>query len=162
MGIETLAIAGFTGLQAMQTMKQGNAAAKAAVQQGQYTIQNQADNTVRAAGKLQTSFLNSGISIDGGPMDVITQALTKGTTDIQRTADNVNTTAKNDISAARTKALEGIAKNAASAGTGSFGVDSLTYGTDSWNGFGQELGSIGGGPMGPYQSPISTSSSWWG
>lgn len=115
MGWETLAIAGYSALNAENTLKTGKAAAKAAVQQGDYQVQQTADQTLRSAGTLKTSFLQSGLSLEGAPMDVLTQAFAKGQTDIGRIATNANATAKNDINSARTKALEGLATSAASA-----------------------------------------------
>lgn len=122
MGWETLAIAGFQGLQAMNTMNQGESAAKAAVKQAGYQTQQVADNTVRTAGSLQTSFLQSGITLAGGPMDVLAQAFAKGQTDIGRIAANANATSKNDINAARSKALEGLMSSAAGASSSFFGA----------------------------------------
>lgn len=166
MGIETLAIAGFAGLNAINTMNQGQASAKAVVQGAQYTIANQANDTVRNAGKLQTSFLQSGISLDGGPMDAIAQAFTQGRTNISRTASNANATSQNLISSARTKALEGIATTAAGAsafgGSITSGLDQVGTAADfasdgSFNGIGQGLGSLGTNGEGPFQPPT-----WWG
>lgn len=115
MGWETLAIAGYSALQAKNSMDQGTAAAKAATQEAQYKTMQVADQTVRQAGSLKTSFLQSGLTLEGGPMDVLTQAFNKGQTDIGRIAASANITAKNDINTARTKALQGLAGSAGSA-----------------------------------------------
>lgn len=139
----TLAIAGFSVLNAANTANQGTAQAKAAVQQGEYQTQQIADNTVRSAGALKTSFLQSGLTLDGGPMAVLSQAFAKGQTDIGRIATNANNTAKNDINTARTKALESLAS---STGVGSLG-SSLFSGASSYvnNLFGSPAATNAGG-----------------
>lgn len=119
MGWETLAIAGFQGMQAVNTMKQGDRAANAAVAQGQIALQNSANNTIRTTGKLQSSFLQSGLTLEGGPMDVITRAFASGNTDLSRIASNTNATAKNDINSARSKAIEGLVQGVGGASMGS-------------------------------------------
>lgn len=127
MGWETLAIAGFAGLNAVNTMNAGTAQAQALAEEGGRQTKTIADNTIRTTGKLTTSFLQSGLTLEGGPMDVLTQAFAQGRTDISRTADNYNNQAKNAVSAARTKALSSLTSSFASAGSGLFsggGLDS--------------------------------------
>lgn len=127
MGWETLVIAGVSAFSAMNTMKQGTAQAKAITAQGAIDAQNSANDTVRAGGKLTTSFLQSGLTLEGGPMDVLTQAFNKGSTDIANIAASANAQSKNTVNAARTKALTSLASSAAGAsalsGAGSFASD---------------------------------------
>lgn len=125
MGWEALVTLGAGALNASNTMKQGTAAANAAITQAGYQAKDVADNTVRSAGKLQTSFLQSGIVLDGGdtgggPMQILSQAFAKGQTDIGRITANANQTAKNDINSARTKALAGLASGAAAGSSSLF------------------------------------------
>lgn len=112
MGWETTAILGARAFSSMATMNTGQAQAKAEVTQAGYLAKNSADNTVRQTGKLQTSFLQSGLTLEGGPMEVLKQAFATGYTDIGRIAANGNAAAKNTINSARTKALESLASGA--------------------------------------------------
>lgn len=110
MSWETAASTGFQALSAGNKIAQGNAQAEALAQEGMYKEQQISDNTQRTVGKLQTSFLQSGIALDdiGGTQAVIGQAIQQGRTDIDRTATNYNNAAKNAQSTARTQALEGL------------------------------------------------------
>lgn len=149
MGWETLAIAGFSALQAGQTMEAGENKAKAITQQAGYTIQNQANDTVRSAGTLRNSFLSNGISLDGGPMAAIAQVFNTGNTNIARTATAANRESKDAINGARTAALSGLAKNAMAASTVPTFMSDVT---SAYNWAGQEVGSIfDSSPTGPYQ-----------
>lgn len=160
MGWETLAIVGFQALSSAQGMSAANKEAKGITAQGAFYAKQAADKTVQGTGKLKTSFLQSGLTLDGGPMDVLTQAFNKGYTDINQIKTNADNAAKNVVSAARSKALMSLAGSAAGAfGGSSFGE----FGGSGWNGFGQELGSaFDSSPVGPFQSPVSSSSNFWG
>lgn len=148
MGWETVAAVGFQALQGIQGIKQANSQARGIAHEGEIAAQNSADSTIRAAGKLQTSFLQSGITLEGGPMDVLKSAFGKGYTDIGRIRDNANAGSKNLVSAARTKAIIGLASSSTSAfgssggfkDIGNFG-DDLGAGTKSlFNGGSFDLG----------------------
>lgn len=165
MGWETAVSSVYSAYQNSQTLNTAESTAKAQVQQGQYQIQNLADNTVRQAGAVQTSFLQGGIAINGGPQQVLAQIFAKGNTDIQRTATNYNNEAANTVSSARSKVLNAVASQFMSSSGGttgasntiSSGLSSATFGTNSVNGLGQSLGSgLDPSPVGPYQSPISS------
>lgn len=163
MGWETLAIAGFSGLRAVNQIQQGEAAARAATQQGEEEAQNSANNTVISAGKVRNSFLSSGLTLDGGPMDAITQIFNTGNTNIARIAENANNQASNAVNSARTAALATLGQSAAMAAGGGMGsVDSFL--DTQWNGLGQTLGrdfsGAGSDFIGPVQSPLSRSSGW--
>lgn len=152
MGWETLAFAGFEALSGAQGISQAKKQAGAVAREGEYAAQTTADNTIRTTGKLTTSFLQSGLTLEGGPMDVLKQAFSKGYTDINRIKTNADTQSKNIVSAARTKAIQGMALAAAGAAGGSAGAGL----TDAYNGFGQTVGSIfDSSPVGPYQPYFS-------
>lgn len=154
MGWETAATAGFGILSASNQIDQGKAQAQALADQGTYQEKNEADNTVRNIGKLQTSFLQSGIALDnlGGTQAVIGQAGQQGLTDISRTATNADNASKNAVNAARTAALNGLAKGVISSGIGSSVGGFLDAQTsDLSNSIGQETGSwLDPSPTGPY------------
>lgn len=154
MGWETAAAAGFSILSASNKIDQGKAQAQALADQGTYQEKNIADNTVRTTGKLQTSFLNSGIALDdlGGTSAVIGQAFNQGYTDIERTRSNADNASKNAYNSARTAALEGLVSSAAGKAIGSSVGGFLDNQTSSLvNDFGQESGSwLDPSPTGPY------------
>lgn len=158
MGWETAVSAGFSLLSASNKIDQGTAQAKAIAQEGQQKDQNIADNTVRTVGGLQSSFLQSGIALGPGTNAVISQAFSKGFTDIGRTTTNANNAAKNAYNSARTSALDTIAGSALSAaGGGKAAGDWLdTQTSNLWNnGVGQTVGSwLDPSPVGPYQNPF--------
>lgn len=140
MGWETLVIAGASAFNAYNTNKQGTAQAKAIARQGEQQAQNSADNSVRSIGSLQTSFLQSGLTLEGGPMAVLSQAGVKGQTDISRIAENANAASKNAVSAARTKALEQLSSGATNS---SFMSSAGSFATDFGNGFTDSLNNAG-------------------
>lgn len=132
MGWETVAIVGFKALGAMNTVKQAKAEGKAISQEAERNALTVADNTVRKAGSLTTSFLQSGITLEGGPMDVIARAFKQGTTDINRISANAYHASKNIVSKARSQAIQDLA----GAATGSNMFSSVgNFGTDVSNGF---------------------------
>lgn len=162
MGWETGVTSLVSAYSSFEKTNQAKATADATIKEGEYQASNIADNTKRTVGSLQTSFLQSGLTLDSadGASNVISQAFSKGQTDISRTLDNANNSAKNTMSAARTAALTNLGSSLTSMWGAKSGANtsSLTYGTDSWNGLGQEIGSaLDPSPVGPYQSPLSSS-----
>lgn len=154
MGWETAIGAGFGLLSASNKIDQGNAQAQALADQGTYQEKNIADNTVRSVGKLQTSFLNSGIALDdlGGTSAIIGQAFSQGYTDISRTQTNADNASKNAYNTSRSAALEslagGLVKSGISSSVGGF-LDDQT--SNLFNSVGQETGSwLDPSPTGPY------------
>ena len=95
----------------------------------------------------QNNFLNSGLTLEAGPSDIIRRAFTAGQKDIDRIVTNANTRSKNTISQARTKALEGFASMAKGI---DFGGNNLVSNTlddfgagvqTAWEGYGYGVGS---------------------
>lgn len=137
MGWETLAIVGFSALSGVVGMNQANSQAKGIARQGEIAAQDSANATIRSTGKLTTSFLNSGLTLEGGPMDVLKQAFRGGYTDIERIRSNANASAKNVVSSARTKAIQGLATSFAGASAASSIFSGVgDFATDVGNGFG--------------------------
>lgn len=114
-------------------MKAAKSQASAQAREGERQAMSIADQTVRTAGSLRNSFLTSGLTLEGGPMDVIAQAFAKGRTDIGRAAENANAASKNTVSSARTKMLQNLGTTAAVA-VGGFASDfgnGFEYGFDN-------------------------------
>lgn len=112
MGWETFALVGARVAGAAVTNRQNNKIAKAnanaTVAQAGLDAENAAHDTVRDVGKLTTSFLNAGISLDGGPNELIARSFKSGNERISRIVGNANTQSKNIISQARSKAIENL------------------------------------------------------
>lgn len=119
MGWETLAIVGFQAIQGANSMSAAKKQGQAYAREGERQALSVADQTVRTAGTLRTNYLQSGLTLEGGPMDVIAQAFAKGRTDIGRIKENADARSKNVVGAARTKMIQGLAGAAVSAGAAS-------------------------------------------
>lgn len=119
MGIETALFAAASIAGARATTSAAKSEAKAVVKQGTIAAKNKATETIVGAAKLRSSFLNSGLTLEGTPTAVITGAYTTGLEDINQIADNANTKSKNIVSAARTKAITSLISSAAGAWGGS-------------------------------------------
>jgi vacuolar-type H+-ATPase subunit H len=159
MGWETAIQAGAT---IYSGIKQNNAArteAKAITEEARIQAENKARETVREGGRLQSSFLSSGFTMEGTPTEVLKHAYQYGKEDINQIAKNANARSKNIMTKARAQMLEGATGMFSQINMGGTMKD-LTFGTNSVDGFGQELGSLFAtdapgvsSSMGPYQSP---------
>lgn len=142
MGWETLAMVGFQALINRSAHNAAKKQAKGVIQEGEYVAGNKARDTLRATGRLTTQFLQSGLTLEGGPSEAISQAFQAGYRDIGRIKSNYNTQAKNIMNAQRTKALEGYGKMIAGAGIGSSVGSMFGGGPESLGGIGGYSGDI--------------------
>lgn len=85
--------------------------ANAIVAEGNIQAKNKAREIAYKAGTQRVSFLNSGLTLEGTPMNVIDQTFTTGLEDINQIASNYNNKAKGVISAARSKAISSMANS---------------------------------------------------
>lgn len=144
----TWATLAFSALNAAQSLKAGRAEARAAVDAGNIAAINKSRETLVKAGRLQSSFLNSGVTLEGTPMTMIENAFDLGTKDINQIATNANTKGKNSMIQARSKALGALGTSFSNMG----GVSDI-FG-DTFNGIGQDIGgAFDPSATGPYQSP---------
>lgn len=149
MGLETIVFASLTALsaaskmsaardQAKQITRNGQAQADALKVEGELAAKEKAKQIRHAAARQTSSFLSSGITLEGTPMDVLDETYTTGREDIenigrnyQTSANNVvsnaNAQAKNTISSARTEVIGDIA--------GSFGNSTFGQSLFDSNGF---------------------------
>ena len=121
MGWETALFAVASVASARSTTSAGKSEANAIVQQGTLQAKNKATETIAAGAKLRSSFINSGLVLDGEgtPAAVVNGAYMTGLEDINQIASNANTKSKNVMSAARTKAITGLISAASGAWSGS-------------------------------------------
>lgn len=110
----------------------GSAEALAEKTQGDLQATNQAKQTTYAASTQRTSFLSSGLTLDGTAGKVIAQTFNTGLADTQNISKNTqntinntvsqaNSQSKNTIGAARSAAIKQIAGSFAGASMGSMG-----------------------------------------
>jgi len=120
MGWESAISLAASGLGAINTTNNALSQSSAIAQSADYTAQNLANKTSRTEGTLETSFIKSGIALNGagGPAAIFAQAAAQGNTDIQRTINNANSSISNTMSEARTKALTSIAGGIGKLGSG--------------------------------------------
>lgn len=108
MGIETILFAAFTGLKAISQMNAAKKQAKQVVQEGEVVAKEKAKQVRYAAARQTSSFLNSGLTLEGTPSVVIGETFSTGLEDINQIRNNYNTKSKNLISAGRQEAISTI------------------------------------------------------
>lgn len=140
MGLETAILVGLTGLSAIGQMRAGQDQAKQIVKEGNIAVRNKAQEVQLKTARLQTSFLSSGLTLEGTPNLAIQGAYDVGLQDLRQLRGNYNAKAKNAISSARSAALGTIATAVAGASfssgafsdmfstAGSYMPDSFAYG----------------------------------
>lgn len=102
------------------------------------------------AARLKSSFLQSGLELEGTPMMGIEDTFNVGIADTSQIIYNANQGSRNVMKKAFSDVVSGIASSIGMAATGGFG---MPQGSGfSANSFGQTLGSgLSSSPTGPYQ-----------
>lgn len=85
--------------------------AQAIVDEGNIKAKNKAREVMYKAGTQRVSFLNSGLTLEGTPMNVIDQTFDTGIEDINQIASNYNNKAKATISSARSSMISNLANS---------------------------------------------------
>lgn len=141
MGWETGISLGANAVSSFAATSNAQAESKSIAATAENVVANQANQTSRNIGSLETSFLKGGIALNGGAgtSAFFNQAAQQGQTDISRTIDNANASIANTMSAARTKALSSIGQGFAKLGSGtiSAAVNQAYQGSwlqSAWNG----------------------------
>lgn len=147
----TLAMVGLAAFQASQTIKQSKAEAQSIVDQADLAAASKAKETKLKAARIQSSFLTSGLTLEGTPMSTIQSTFDTGLEDVNQITTNANTQAKQTISAGRTGALTSLASTAmGTIGSGDLFSGSGTFGSQGSVSRSLEFGSTSG--VGPIQS----------
>lgn len=118
MGIETALIIGLSAVSAAGQIQNSKAQAKQIIAEGNIAAKNKAQETQLKAARIQSSFLSSGLTLDGTPNSVISGAYDTGIQDIQQIRSNYSSRAKNALSEGRTAALSSLAGSMAGASFG--------------------------------------------
>jgi len=136
MGIETIALTalsvGMSAIQGQQQMKNAKAQANAIAQQGALDAERKARETQLKAARVKSSFLNSGLTLEGTPMNVITGTYDVGLQDVNQIIGNANARSKNIMSEARSAALGDLMQSVAGASFSGMG-SGISPGDISWN-----------------------------
>lgn len=143
MGIETAVILGLTAVKAASDISAAKKDAKAIAKQGEQATMDKARETQLRVSKAKVSFLTSGFTLEGTPELSLTNMVNAGFEDINNIAVNADSKSKSIMGAARTKAIMSMAQTGIAGATGQFdGIsEKFSFGTDSWNGIGQGVGS---------------------
>jgi len=131
MGLETIAILGLSLFQADAAISQSKDEARATVQQGELAAKEKSKETRLKAARIQSSFLTSGLTLEGTAMNAIQQTFATGKADVNQIISNTNTRSKNIISSGRTQALGKLAGSV----SGGFGVGDIFDSSFSAGGF---------------------------
>jgi hypothetical protein len=103
-----LALLGLTAIQNIQTINQAKKQAGALVREGEIAASNKARDVMRQAARQRSSFLTSGLTLEGTPEQVIGQTYDTGLQDVNLMRSNTNTQSKNIIGQARSQMLSNI------------------------------------------------------
>src|SRR5688572_23731058 len=120
MGFETILFASLTALSAVSKMsaakdqakdvkKNAERSAAAMKTEGELASKEKAKQIRYAAARQTSSFLSSGITLEGTPQDVLNETFQTGLEDIENIGRGYNTNIKNTISSANTQSKNIIA-----------------------------------------------------
>ena len=120
MGIETIALIGLAAASAASGISNAKDEAKSVVEQANIDAETSSKKTILKAARQRSSFLNSGLLLEGTPLAAIDDTFNIGIQDIDQITSNANAKSKNIVSSARTEALTSLAGTAmGSVGSGS-------------------------------------------
>lgn len=107
---------GLTALSAVNTMSAAKDESDAAIEEGNIASENKAKETKLAAARQESSFLSSGLTLEGTPMASINETYETGLSDLAQIKSNYETKASNIMSQARSQVLTRFATTAATMG----------------------------------------------
>ncbi len=108
MGIETIALAALTTASVYSSVSAGQKQAKQIVAQGELAAREKAKEVRLRTSRAKVSFLSSGLSLEGTPLNALESMFNTGIEDINQIRSNANAGAKNAIASARSQALRSI------------------------------------------------------
>lgn len=104
----TIAFVALSAYKASAATSAAKKQAKATIAEGNIVAANKAKQVAQKAATQRVSFLNSGLTLEGTPMNVIESTFNVGLEDIAQIQSNYNTKAKNQISAGKSAALDAL------------------------------------------------------
>jgi hypothetical protein len=108
--LSTFLIVGASALSAAQQMSAARKEAKATIKQAEFDADQKARETRYRTARAKSSFLTSGLTLDGTPMSSIMSMYDTGLSDINNITSAANTKSKNILSNSRMSAISSIAK----------------------------------------------------
>lgn len=131
MGVEVAAIASALAKTASSFAGINNAQreAKAKVAEGNIAAEDKARQVRMKAAAARSSFLTSGLTLEGTPLAAIDDIFTVGLADMNQMRKNTDVAARGIVGNARTKALESAASTLTSMDFGNVGGSIRTVGT---------------------------------
>lgn len=158
MGWETVIFLGLSALSANTEIKNSKRQAEAIIEEGNLEAENKGQEVRLRAARLQSSFLNSGLTLEGTPMNVIDSVYSSGIKDIQQIRQNYGRRAENVLDGGRSAAISTMAKGVGNAAIGSGGFDDMFSGArNSWSNvtYGLERFNEPGGFWGGYNTGVA-------
>jgi len=120
----TAVMVGLSVVSAASQMSSAKKQAKATIAEGNIVAANKAKDIARKTATQRVSFLNSGLTLEGTPMNAIDSTFNTGLEDIAGISNAYNMQAKNQIAAGRSAAIGSLAS-----GFSSFAMPDLGFGT---------------------------------
>jgi len=130
----TAAMVALSAVSAVSQTSAANKAAKATVAEGNIVAANKAKDIAKVAASQKVSFLNSGLTLEGTPMNVIESTFDTGITDLNQISSNYNAKAKSQVSAGRQAGISSLFS--AFAGASMAGMGGTSSGFASGSSFG--------------------------
>lgn len=164
MGVETAIIIGLSAASAVGQISNANREAKDTIKQGNLETQNKAKQIIARTAAAQSSFLTSGLTLEGTPSAALNSMFDSGLEDISQLGSNYNSKAKSIISQGRTAALGTLAGSFAGASFGSGGLTSAFESAGSYlpDSFAYGLNDLGFGESATNMINISDKRNGWG
>jgi len=113
MGWETAIFAVLSLASASEQVQNSEKQAAATTAEGDIVAENKGKEVAAKTAAQRVSFLNSGLTLEGTPMNVIQSTFNTGIKDIRRIGGNYATVADNQISSGRSAAISTLASTAA-------------------------------------------------
>lgn len=147
----TATMIGLSVVSAASQVSSAKKQAKATIAEGNIVAANKAKDIARKTATQRVSFLNSGLTLEGTPMNAIDSTFNTGLEDIAGISNAYNMQAKNQIAAGRSAAIGSLVGGLSSFAMPSIG-SSATFGTNSFGGLNQAIGSgFNSTAIGPFQ-----------
>ncbi|MCK5612050.1 hypothetical protein KAR91_59820 [Candidatus Pacearchaeota archaeon] len=114
----TLIFLGLTAVKAFSSISQSKEEAKAVTREGELATKEKAKEIRHRAARQTVSFLNSGLTLEGTPSDILGETYKVGLEDIKNIRQGYNTQSKNIIAKGRMDAISGIVSSFGQASMG--------------------------------------------
>lgn len=122
---------GFGAMKSATELKNARSEAKATIKAGELSAKNKAIQTSALAAQQKSSFLTSGLELEGTPISVISSTYRTGKEDVQQILENANIKSSNIMGKARSGVLTNLMQGAMTGLSASNALSSLTSSTST-------------------------------